>query len=103
VLLALALLVLAGLVVAALATFTRRPLLTAATLLIGLTAVFVQAGASDGRLTLAVTLLLVVASLTLKAVGEVAGAVRPRRVRGERTREERETAARTRQRRRLAA
>jgi len=103
VLLALALLVLVGLVLASLATLTRRPLLVGGVLVLGLAGLALQAGAGDGQLTAAVLLLLVLSGLALKAVADLAGSLRPERRRApERTRSEREAAARER-RRRLAA
>jgi hypothetical protein len=102
VLLALAVVVLVVLVVMAAATFTRHPLAVGASLVVALVGLAVQAGAGDGQLTAAVLLLLVLGGLALKAVGDLAGSLRPERRPVERTRTEREAAARER-RRRLAA
>jgi hypothetical protein len=102
VLLALALLVLVGLVLASLATLTRRPLLVGVVLVLGVVGLVLQAGADDGQLTAAVLLLLVLGGLAVKAVADLAGSLRPERRSTERTRAEREAAARER-RRRLAA
>ena len=102
VLLALVLLVLIGLVLASLATLTRRPLLVGCVLVLGVVGLALQAGAGDGQLTAAVLLLLLLAGLALKAVADLAGSLRPERRSTERTRDEREAQARER-RRRLAA
>jgi hypothetical protein len=103
VLLAVALLVLVGLVVASAATLSRRPLVVGTVLVLALVGLAVQAGASDGQLTAAVLLLLFLGALALRAVADLAGSLRPERRRPSvRTRAEREAAARER-RRRLAA
>jgi hypothetical protein len=102
VLLALALLVLVGLVLASLASLTRRPFLVAGVLVLGVVGLTLQAAAGDGQLTAAIVLLLLLAGLALKAVADLAGALRPDRRPVQRTRAEREAAARER-RRRLAA
>jgi len=102
VLLAIALVVLLALVVAAGATFTRRPFAAGASLVLALVGLALQAGAGDGQLTAAVVLLLIVGALALKAVADLVGSLKPERRPVERTRAEREAAARER-RRRLAA
>jgi hypothetical protein len=102
VLLALALLVLVGLVAVALATFSSHPFAVGAALVIGLVGLALQAGAGDGQLTAAVLLLLVLGALALKAVADLAGSLRTTSRAVERTRAEREHAARER-RRKLAA
>jgi hypothetical protein len=102
VLLALALVVLVVLVVGAAATFTRHPLAVGGSLVLALVGLALQAGSGDGQLTAAVLLLLLVGGLAVKAVADLAGSLRPERRQGERTRDEREAAARER-RRRLAA
>jgi hypothetical protein len=102
VLLALALVVLVLLVVVAAATFTRHPLAVGASLVVALVGLAVQSGAGDGQLTAAVLLLLVVGGLAVKAVTDLAASLRTEHPPVERTRAEREAAARER-RRRLAA
>jgi hypothetical protein len=103
VLLGLALLVLVGLVLASLATLTRRPLLVGGVLVLGLVGLTVQAGSGDRSVTAAVLLVLLLAGLALKAVADLVGSLKPARRRpAQRTRAEREAAARER-RRRLAA
>jgi hypothetical protein len=102
VLLGLALFVLVGLVVASLATLTRRPLIVGSVLVLGVAGLALQAAGGDGQLTAAVLLLLFLVGLALKAVVDLVGSLRPERRPVERTRAEREAAARDR-RRRLAA
>jgi hypothetical protein len=102
VLLSLGFLVLVLLVFGAAATFTRRPLAVGAALVLALVGLALQAGTGDGQLTAAVLLLLILGLLALKAVGDLAGSLRPERRPVERTRADREAAARER-RRRLAA
>ena len=100
--LALALVVLVVLVLLAAATFSRHPLAVGASLVLALVGLAVQAGAGDRELTAAVLLLLIVGGLALKAVADLLASLRPERRPVERTRAEREAAARER-RRRLAA
>lgn len=104
-LLGVALLVLVALVVVGVATFTRRPRSVSIVAVAAVTALIVQAGAHDAQLTLGVVLLVGLGALAAKAVGDLAGALRPRREPPLRTREEREreAAARMRRRSRLAA
>ena len=101
-LLALALAVLVVLVVGAAATFTRHPFAVGGSLVLALVGLALQAGSGDRQLTAAVLLLLLVGGLAVKAVADLAGSLRPERRQAERTRDEREAAARER-RRRLAA
>ena len=99
---ALALLVLVALVATAAASFTRYPLVVGVSLVLALVGLAIQAGAGDGQLTAAVLPLLIVGSLALKAVGDLVGSLKPEHRPVERTRADREAAARER-RRRLAA
>jgi hypothetical protein len=102
VLLAIALAVLIALVICAAATFTRHPLAVGSALVLALVGLALQAGAGDRQLTATVLLLLILGGLGAKAVGDLVGLLRPDRRPVERTRDEREAAARER-RRRLAA
>ena len=101
-LLGIALVLLVVLVVVAAATFTRRPFAVGGSLVLALVGLALQAGAGDGQLTAAVLLLLLVGALAVKAVVDLAGSLKPERRPVERSRAEREAAARAR-RRRLAA
>jgi Na+-transporting methylmalonyl-CoA/oxaloacetate decarboxylase gamma subunit len=102
VLLGLVLLLLLGLVVAALATLTRHPF-TVCTLLLGSVAgLIVEAATHDTQLTTAVVLVLALGALALKAVADFVVSARPRREPKPRTAAERE-AERQERRQRLAA
>ncbi len=71
--------------------------------MLGLVGLTVQAGSGDRSVTAAVLLVLLLAGLALKAVADLVGSLKPaRRGPAQRTRAEREAAARER-RRRLAA
>ena len=100
--LAIALMVLFALVAAAGATLTRHPFAVGVSLVVALVGLAIQAGAGDGQLTAAVLLLLIVGALALKAVGDLVGSLKPERRPVERTRAEREAAARERSRRLVA-
>ena len=71
-------------------------------LVLALVGLALQAGAGDGQLTAAVLLLCLVGGLAVRAVADLAGSLRPENRPAERSRAEREAAARAR-RRRLAA
>ena len=101
-LLAIALAVLVALVICAAATFTRHPLAVGSSLVLALVGLALQAGAGDRQLTATVLLLLILGGLAAKAVGDLVGLLRPDRRPVERTRGEREAAARERRRRLVA-
>ena len=89
-------------VVATLACFTRHPL-TVSLMLLGLVAgLVVEAGTHDKGLAAMVVVLVLLATLVVRALLDLAGSLRPRRELRSRTAAEREADERAR-RRRLAA
>ena len=89
-------------VVATLARFTRHPF-TVSVVMVGLVAGFVvEAGTHDNGLAATVVVLVVLATLVVRTVLDLAGSLRPRRDLRPRTTAEREADRRAR-RRRLAA
>ena len=101
-LLDLVLLLLLGLVVAALATLTRHPFTVSTLLLCSAVGLVVEAVSHDTQLTGAIVLLVALGALALKSVADLVVSARPRREPQPRTEAEREAARRARS-RRLAA